>query len=445
VRLGKLSATQYFAVCFFALLAIGVFLREGIPLPHLFSTIDHILDGLVAINDPGSFAQGASDVAKYGWLTPADEWILHLWPPGFVFLEAALLRVFGFNVPIIFALLIISCAFLAGMLLLQRDFLRPFVGGIAAAILPFTVFLFPVARIFLIEPFGIMFGETFSVACFISGVLFVLRAIERKRLGYALLAGISFALAAYFRSQYESLLLALTASTLPLIGWQIFRARRSGSSEDRESRLLIVKSLIVSMLAAHFLMMPWRVHNFRDHGSFTWVQTMELVIRNSLTSDKALLAQQGDFVIKGGGNLSCVVEPSYCDRFDKALFFKAFFNHMGEWYRIKISLLETYWFTAPENVSIVRYGASFAQQVGNAILLICIIGIAPLMVVTRKYAGSAILLWANVSFFGGFFVIFSLVQFETRYFYVVKLYGFTIFLMLAAIAWHQRARGRILH
>jgi hypothetical protein len=50
------------------------------------------------------------------------------------------------------------------------------------------------------------------------------------------------------------------------------------------------------------------------------------------------------------------------------------------------------------------------------------------------------MLWANVSFFGGFFVIFSLVQFEARYFYLVKLYGFIMFLMLAAIAWHQQTR-----
>src|SRR4051812_26256355 len=50
--------------------------------------------------DPTSFLKGAADIATHGWVTPENYWLVHLWPPGFMVMEALLLRAFGEAVPI---------------------------------------------------------------------------------------------------------------------------------------------------------------------------------------------------------------------------------------------------------------------------------------------------------------------------------------------------------
>ncbi|RKP50864.1 hypothetical protein D7S89_07270 [Trinickia fusca] len=434
--LKKTPSWLYFAFSFLVLLIIGLFMRDGWPLPRLMASVDHLVDGLVGWNDPRSFGTAAKDIAAHGQLSGDNAWIFHLWPPGFIFLEAGILKVFGADVPIIFVLEFFCCAFLGVMLLLQRDFLRPLIGRVASEVAPFILFLFPVARIFLVEPAGVILGEAFSVASFLSGVLLVLRAIQAERLAWAVLAGLFLAVAAYFRSQYESLMLAATAVAVPLVLWQAVKIVR-GAAQTKHQATVIVRSLLVALMVAHVLMLPWRIRNYHDRGGMGWVQTMDIVIQNALSSNEILLAGDGEFVIAGGGNLACRLEPGYCGKTEKSLFFKAFLHHMPEWYGIKLSLVPDYWMASPRNMSLIRYPASLVERIVNLVLMACVVMIVPLLGATRKHPVWPILLWANLSFFGGFFVIFSLVQFEVRYFYLIKIYGLVMCIMLASIAWSQ--------
>jgi hypothetical protein len=436
-----LGSIAYTVLAFFVLWSIGLFVRDGVGLPGLLTPIGHLTDGLY-VSDPATFAMAAKDIAEHGWLSANNEWIFHLWPPGFIFLEATVLKVFGDGVLLIPVLQIVSCAFLAVTLSFQRDFLREFVGDSLACIAPFLMFLFPVARIFLVEPFGLIFGETFSVSCYICATFLVVRSIKTENAAWACAAGICLAAAAYFRSQYESLLLASTAVAVPLVAWQIAKYVR-GSKHNRYTSKLTIKSVVVCLVMAHVLMLPWRLHNWRVSGSFGWVETMNLVIRNSLSSEKTLHAAGGDFVIRGGGDLACRLEPSYCDKTDRSLFWKAFFRHMPEWYRIKASLLPDYWGASVKDASKPDHKPDSMDHFLNVLLLACIVSIAPLLIGARKHPYLPVILWSNVSTAAGLFIIYSLVQFEIRYFYLLKVYGVVMLLTLGAMAWRARPRSKL--
>ena len=44
---------------------------------------------------PTYFATAAIDIAENGWISSYNDWIFNLWPPGFVLLEASIIKVAG--------------------------------------------------------------------------------------------------------------------------------------------------------------------------------------------------------------------------------------------------------------------------------------------------------------------------------------------------------------
>ena len=54
-------------------------------------------------------------------------------------------------------------------------------------------------------------------------------------------------------------------------------------------------------------------------------------------------------------------------------------------------------------------------------------------------------MWINASFFGCYLVILSIVQMESRYFYLIKIFCVTMTIYLTCIAWQQGARRRLLN
>ena len=60
------------------------------------------------LGDPVFFSTGALDVARHGWFTPANEWLINLWPPGFMWLLGQVLRAFGEEAPVLMPLLALS-------------------------------------------------------------------------------------------------------------------------------------------------------------------------------------------------------------------------------------------------------------------------------------------------------------------------------------------------
>lgn len=439
------GAAGYLVACFAILVMIAFFARDGAVQVDPWSPIDQVFAGLsLDATDPVTFTQAATDIYRHGRLTAGNQWIFHLWPPGFISLEVAVLKLVGLRGPLIAVLQILACALLACMLSLQRIVLRPLVGRVAGGLLPLLITAFPIARIFLLSPFGVAFGETFSVTTFISACLLVYAAVDTRRLTLAVASGVGFALSAYFRSQYESVLVAATVAAMPLVGWfaVVALSVRTGQMKRAQANT-IVRSVMVSLIIAHLLMVPWRLHNLSANGSVRWVQTLDIIMNNSLTPDRALIAKGGQFVIEGGGNLACRLEPTYCGESDNSLFFKAFVRHPVEWIEIKAALIKPYWFASSKDITIVRSDPSDFDNLCNLIFLCCAASVPVLLVFLRSERTWPVLVWINVAFYGAFFLILVLVQYEIRYFYLLKLYSLSMSTLLMSMAWRRASRGPV--
>lgn len=70
----------------------------------------------------------------------------------------------------------------------------------------------------------------------------------------------------------------------------------------------------MSIVVANAVMLPWRLHNHGVHNNYMWVQTSSLTVEVGLSKTEDLLAKNGSFVVNGGGNLACRLEPDYCGK-----------------------------------------------------------------------------------------------------------------------------------
>jgi hypothetical protein len=299
------------AIAFFyliALLAVS-FYRDKNVQPGLWIRVPELL-ALYIDSDPKTFASAGLEMSKAGWLAQESIWILHLWPPGFVMLLAGIFAIFGGSAPYLFVLLILALLMGTAMLTVVRRYLLIYVSEPWATLLPFVPFAFPVTRFFLLQPLGLAFGEGFSVMFFITACFLVLLAVETGAVRLAVIAGFLLALAAYFRSQYELLVAALCFAVVPIIVWKAFRRFIAKNDRPEKGDQMVLFSILISVVVAQLVMLPWRINNYFDVGSLGWVQTSEIVARNGLTSDQKLMEIGGSFVLNGGGNLACRFEPT---------------------------------------------------------------------------------------------------------------------------------------
>lgn len=427
-------------IYFIIFLIIGLFVRDTSSHLNIFSTISNLMNQ-ATMSDSRSFAQAANDIYLNGWITQNYVWIIHLWPPGFILLQVAILKLFGGSSAYILLILIILNAFLFAIsLALLNDYLIPLIGKISAFILPLAILLFPIVRIFMFEPNGILLGESFSISFFLLTIILILRGIKNKSLSNAIYAGFFLGLSCYFRSQFELLVLSLTFFALLIIAWQIISYSKSKDKNRDINKIWIIKTITITMIVTHLLMLPWRIHNFIDYKGISWVQTNYYVALQSLSTTEYLNKHSAHFVAAGAGNIPCILVPKYCGKTDTSLLYKAFVHNIWQWYKIKIPIIARYWFSLKSNFTYIDLFVFSSDLIFNLIFLLLTLSIFPLLFVVRKFSNWPILLWINISFYSAFFVIFTFVHLEARYLYFPKIYGFFMFIILLSHYINEKKR-----
>lgn len=440
------------AFYFLFLLSIALWVRDIPNQPDAFITI-HELIRSSSMGDPASFATAAIDIAQNGWISSTNDWIFNLWPPGFILLEAMILKLMGPEAPVIFVLQVLTAILFSIVLTLLYDLLKTSINSKAAYVLPLFIFAFPVSRVFLIQPTGISLGECISIGFFMLSVLFAFRSVTKSSLCHAVVAGLCLALSAYFRSQFEFVLLVLT-------GWGIILIAATWLTPLRktiEPRFVgrVFKTIAIVLLIAHAATIPWRIyHMVHPHydaklqkyvGSPNWVFTTGLIFSNSVKTSEVLKNGHGQFVVDGAGNLVCRIDPSTCGNEENAkkLLIKTFTEHLFEWYKLKFDVIGKYWFSSVEDWVAVIKQPRYMDFVVNGFILIALIVIAALLF-SRKVRSSVLwvlLIWFNASLFSAYAVVFSLAHFEVRYFYFPKIAG--IFMALIVVCQYFRPTVRI--
>lgn len=432
----------HFVGYFCLLLTLGVFVRDIASQPPLTANI-HSFIQYVQMGDPKSFASGALDVHRNGWFTLPNRWLIHLWPPGFMVLEASILSVLGEQAPFMIVLLALACLFQAFMLVTLRRLLLPLVPAVAASLLPLVPYAFPVTRVFLLEPSGLILGESFAIGFYITGALLLFLSYQERRLMGAVAGGLFLGLSAYFRSNYGTLLVMTTALAVPILLWLLVRyLRETPQSAARPVLRQALKTVVIGIVAANALMLPWRIHNQLWDGKMAWVYTPEEEAKNNFMTTEELMSLNAGWVVAGGGNVACLVAPELCGQRDPKLFYPTFFKHMGPWMSRKYALLDEYWFHAIENWANPLRRPTIGEWVANGLNLLFLLAAFPLMWLTRRHPMAPVLLWVLGSFFACFWAVFTLAHLECRYMFVVKIFAVVGTILLASMAWHERTERR---
>jgi hypothetical protein len=420
----------WFAGYFIAAFFIGLFVRDIMGQPHLWDSISNFMrPDVQQYGDPGTFAEAARDIYHNGHFT-TTAWATTLWPPGFMVLEASVLRIFGENAPFIVILIVILSLLFATLMSATRSFLLTKTTALVASIVPLLVLAMPIVRT-EIEPMGIVLSEGFATALFFLALVLVLQALDNASWRLAVIAGAILGLSAYMRSQFE------TITTFLLIGALVFAvwyAIRRFLQHRNAARILLLPLLVI--LVAESVMVPWRIHNYRHLHNIGWVQTDLLYVDEGRT-DAQLNAINAGWLVEGGGNLMCELDPNYCGKADKNLFFQSLFTHIVPWYEVRFRTIGAYWFAALGSLVGPEPGdwQNFAL---NALYLLCMIATIPLLILRRKFDAMGYL-WFTSAFYVCFLLILSLIHYEARYFYLLKIFAvFTTILLVTSVVSERR-------
>ena len=385
----------------------------------------------IPFSDSTSFTSVALDLYNNKQFTPPSEWIIHLWPPGFMVLEALVLLVFGINVPFILVLDLLVAISMAILFALGRAYLLSINPDERLSLIPLVLLLFPLPRMFLLEPLSLILGEGFAIIFFLISLLLTLFAARSKSIPVAVLAGLALAWSAYLRSQFEALVVVLTAVAICIAAVLIVRAVWARKPTDFRQ----IRAIAIALLVAHVAMLPWRIHNFEDFHSTSWICCESLRYSNAGKTNKQLNDENAGWLVVGEANIACNLEPSYCGSSDSGAYYRVFREHAGEWVLSKLLLAPSYWFSDLGSYASPATDNSPLDFLANAFYLACVFATFPLIWYIRRRPDAQIFFWFSASFYAAFLVIFTLIQFETRYFYAMKIVALFSVALLATIAW----------
>jgi hypothetical protein len=439
-------ALVVFAGYFAVLLAAAFFIRDAPEAGTFWFTIQDLLAGRVnPYNDPKSFVEAALDIYNTGWVQPEHAWVLRVWPPGFALLEAALLFVFGPDVPIITALQVCAALLFALLLTLVFRLLRPALGPVTAFVAGLVPFAFPVTRTLLLEPTGVSFGETFGVGFFLIGVVLCLAAARRSQpIALAMLAGAALGLSAYFQQRFELYLSTLMVSgvVLVLLVWSraldfVFRTKVQWQAG---------MTVVVSSAMAQIVMLPWRLFHYVTANRLTWSVSVRSIYGFAVQMTADLEARGVGSLAEGGGNLVCRLDPSTCGdtAHAKELFYRTLFGHLWEWISIKASLASQYWFAPMGRWTRVGSAPSTADLLINWLFVAIAVSVLLLPLFWRRLKQQPqwlVLVWFAWTLFAAHLAIYTLVHLEARYFHFAKITYVLLFVLMAAMAWAARGAG----
>ncbi|MDQ7062038.1 MAG: hypothetical protein Q9M43_13345 [Sulfurimonas sp.] len=419
-------------IYFVSIFLMAIFFSNGIgKIGSIFSGIVDLLNN-GRYGDPKYFLTAAIDIAENGWITPRNDWIFNLWPPGFAILESSLIFLFGKDLPLILFLQILSSILYASILLMIFNLFKEKINTFYAFLLPLTIFMLPISRDFLLGQIGVSFGETFSIGFFLLFLLFSIKSLKTNLIKYAVYSGFFLGLSCYFRSYFETLQVFLTimgiAFVLIIFGYAYFK----------KIKLLSFKKLLISiatiLIVSNLLMLPWRVYHQVNQNMIKWVGTADLMFQNQLRTSDSFVGG-AEWLLIGGANTACRVDVDVCNQTEdvKKLVIKTWLFNPLEWYRIKFEIIDEYWFanrgswTSPSKIK-----APIMNKFADGLILIfIIISIGYLMINKNKFSKNNLLIaWIYLSLLLSYAAIYTFAHFEVRYFYFPKILSIVIFLII---------------
>lgn len=318
----------------------------------LMSMSPERLAELWGAGDAGSYLTGALALVRDGTVGPEHAWILNLWPPGMVVLDAAVIAWSPLPFAVTVALLTavawgLTLTLLTWRLIRTRRAILFVVAGelLVLATPPFQTWMLDEAFIY---------SDGFAAAALISGLtILVLRGLAYG--GKALwirdgvLAGILLAIAVYFRASNNIVPIAIGGLAIVLfVVWFIRRARR----QARENLLRHSVLLGVTTLTVLALLAPYAALTLARYGRLQPTMTDEVMYELQWRDPST----QPTWLADAGVPLGCTLDPELCADFlaeyggppplseARAALVTAIVTHPIPWVMDRVSVVVKQWF-----------------------------------------------------------------------------------------------------
>ena len=420
---------------FISIILTGILLSTGavinnIVCPHLggitlYSTPAEIIECFGPM-DIASYVRGAFALQEHG-LKSFGILGFATWPPGFSFLELALIQL-DF-VPLPLALFFVNSTLWAIVFFQLYALLTYFTEAriTYAVVLPLLLLLVPFVSGFYLWT-GILMSEPISTALFMIAVLDLWRLILSKvkiRFGRAAILGLLFALAAYLRAQFDLIIHAMAATAFFVLTGYYFYFMKTGEMSQRKSLVSLAKSLVVILLAFQVFIIPYKTYMVL-HGHGIAMADVSYIFER-LWRDENWHARNGAaFFSAGGGHSMCAISPLKCQVFEAR-------RKRGETISLQEYRSAAFETALTQPIALLNYKWSYLwknwklNDVGessmfNTILFFLILTTALIRIAQRGVHGLLESLFF-LAICGGATIFSFIVHFEPRYLLLVKLFG----------------------
>lgn len=270
------------------------------------------LSNVFGYSDAGSYLKASLELNELDLLSPGQHWVINLWPPGMVLLNATLIHLFGNGYAIAYAVLISIIWTILGWLF-SNEIRKHF--GLLVSYLALSFFMLCSPLQTWVFDSGLFYAEGISIASFLFGLIFLIKGFglqsELQRLSYAVIGGTFVAIAAYFRSTFSTLETSLLLVLLLLLAQTALRWKSSVSSDVRRQKWSQVRFVSVAWFSAFTLMEPWL--QFTQHfirGVRAWSVVGGSFFRN-VWVDRS---EAAGFMQSGGVGWGCEINTEVCNK-----------------------------------------------------------------------------------------------------------------------------------
>jgi len=264
---------------------------------------------LFGLSDAGSYLGAALQLTEDGFLDSGSNWIMNLWPPGMVILDAFLLRYIHNYIP--FGVALMSLTALVWYVVLL---------GFALALHRIWGFLFTlgfITVVVLLSPihgyvlgYWVFYADGLGAAFFLGFLIFLTKAIVSRSwkvlVATSLLSGLCLSCAAYLRAAYHPIQYVIMVVLVTVV-LRLLVLLRGNRAQLTWHALQSPLALLIVLVVMFSLTTPWLEFaqgRFRDQR--VWVVTGDGFIRGSWAN-----RSESPSFLRGVG-FACELAPKRC-------------------------------------------------------------------------------------------------------------------------------------
>lgn len=305
-----------FANWIFQVLLVGSFLFFlGANTPHGSITLGMSpakLIEILGISDAGSYLGAANDLATHNTNSPEWAWVLNLWPPGMVWLDALIIKYSPTDFAVTFAITL-SLIWGTALSLISRPFLRSWKTAFIVVVLELLVLGTSPFQSWMFDE-GLLYADGLAAGLLLIGAAIAANRARETQVHWnvwvrdGLYVGLVFAGAVYLRSSYQALPLVLGGFAFVVLLIILFQ--KKGAHSPLNLKQLIFLS--VASLTTAVLLLPYTAYLVTERDRYALVTTQQLAFQSSWRSTETGSPQ---WLTTAGASIGCELDAVRCHEF----------------------------------------------------------------------------------------------------------------------------------